>query len=219
MNNNIEYDTFVCNLPNPIDYNDIFNDSLSDMLFSFSSLTSPIPNSFNISSFNINGLKTPGQDYSSFHSDLDSTKHGRSSGGVSLFIHNSLATHVQFYEFHSSHILSVDLYFKGNVKLRIFVVYIPPTNDPILGNAVIDQLISLLSLAASQNFHHAIIAICGIGLSNDLWHKIGKYAGELLKNFGYNDTKKIIANMANFKCEEGIYKLEYCDKYHSPRTW
>ncbi|PKK71341.1 hypothetical protein RhiirC2_711196, partial [Rhizophagus irregularis] len=34
-----------------------------------------------------------------------------------------------------------------------------------------------------------------IGLSNDLWHKIGKYAGELLKNFGYNDTKKIIANM------------------------
>ncbi|PKC62249.1 hypothetical protein RhiirA1_465419 [Rhizophagus irregularis] len=58
-----------------------------------------------------------------------------------------------------------------------------------------------------------------IGLSNDLWHKIGKYAGELLKNFGYNDTKKIIANMSNFKCEEGIYKLEYCDKYHSPRTW
>ncbi|PKK59947.1 hypothetical protein RhiirC2_794056 [Rhizophagus irregularis] len=161
MNNNIDYDNFVRNPPNPIDYNDIFNDSLSDTLFSFFS-TSPIPNSFNISSFNVNGLKTSGQgsfkidqissfftqqyisfggvvdthlspkqmkflskrikDYSSFHSDLDSTKHGRSSG--------------------------------GNVKLRIFVVYIPSTNDPILRNTVIDQLISLICLAASQNFHH-----------------------------------------------------------------
>ncbi|PKC00151.1 hypothetical protein RhiirA5_428606 [Rhizophagus irregularis] len=121
---------------------DIFNNPLSDTLFSSSSSTSPIPNSFNISSFNVNGFKTPGQgsfkmdqissffshnhisfggivdthlspkqmkflskrvcDYTSFHSDLDSTKHGRSSGGVSLFIHNSLATHVQFYQSHSS---------------------------------------------------------------------------------------------------------------------
>ncbi|EXX65688.1 hypothetical protein RIR_jg19903.t1 [Rhizophagus irregularis DAOM 181602=DAOM 197198] len=32
-------------------------------------------------------------DYTSFHSDLDSTKHGRFSGGVSLFVHNSLAIH------------------------------------------------------------------------------------------------------------------------------
>ncbi|GET50320.1 RNA-directed DNA polymerase from mobile element jockey-like [Rhizophagus irregularis DAOM 181602=DAOM 197198] len=97
-------------------------------------------------------------DYTSFHSDLDSTKHGRSSGGVSLFIHNSLATHVQFYQSHSSRILSVDLFFKGNVKLRIFVVYIPPTNDLVLRYEVIDQLISLISQTSSQNFHHAI---CG----------------------------------------------------------
>ncbi|PKY35551.1 hypothetical protein RhiirB3_456498 [Rhizophagus irregularis] len=129
MDNNIDYDTFVRNPPNPVDFSDIFNDPLSDTLFSSSSSTSPIPNSFNISSFNVNGLKTPGQgsfkmdqissfflqnhisfggivdthlspkqmkflskrvcDYTSFHSDLDSTKHGRSSGGVSLFIHNS----------------------------------------------------------------------------------------------------------------------------------
>ncbi|PKK64582.1 hypothetical protein RhiirC2_787286, partial [Rhizophagus irregularis] len=97
-------------------------------------------------------------DYTSFHSDLDSTKHGRSSGGVSLFIHNSLATHVQFYQSHSSRILSVDLFFKGNVKLRIFVIYIPPTNDLVLRYEVIDQLISLISQTSSQNFHHAI---CG----------------------------------------------------------
>ncbi|CAB4409449.1 unnamed protein product [Rhizophagus irregularis] len=62
------------------------------------------------------------------------------------------------YESHSSRILSVDLFFKGNVKLRIFVVYIPPTNDLTLRNKVIDQLISLILLATSQNFHHAI---CG----------------------------------------------------------
>ncbi|CAB4440625.1 unnamed protein product [Rhizophagus irregularis] len=97
-------------------------------------------------------------DYTSFHSDLDPQKHGRSSGGVSLFIHKSLATHVQFYESHSSRILSMDLYFKGNIKLRIFVVYIPPTNDMVLRNEVIDHLISLVSLATTQNFYHAI---CG----------------------------------------------------------
>ncbi|PKC53556.1 hypothetical protein RhiirA1_479068 [Rhizophagus irregularis] len=95
-------------------------------------------------------------DFTSFHSDLDSTKHSHSSGGVSLFIHNSLATHVQFYQSHSSRILSVDLFFKGNVKLCIFVIYIPPTNDLVLRYEVIDQLISLLSQSSSQNFHHAI---------------------------------------------------------------
>ncbi|CAB4443464.1 unnamed protein product [Rhizophagus irregularis] len=97
-------------------------------------------------------------DYTSFHSDLDPNKHGRSSGGVSLFVHKSLATHIQFYESHSSRILSVDLYFKGNIKLRIFVVYIPSTNDLVLRNEVIDHLISLISLATTQNFYHAI---CG----------------------------------------------------------
>ena len=60
MNNNIDYDTFVRNPPNSVDFSNNFNDPLSDTLFSNSS-TSPIPNSFNISSFNVNGLKTPGQ--------------------------------------------------------------------------------------------------------------------------------------------------------------
>uniref|UniRef100_U9STL9 Uncharacterized protein n=1 Tax=Rhizophagus irregularis (strain DAOM 181602 / DAOM 197198 / MUCL 43194) TaxID=747089 RepID=U9STL9_RHIID len=128
------YDTFVRNPPNPVNFSDIFNDPLSDTLFS----DSPIPNSFNISSFNVNGLKTPGQgsfkmdlfsqkhisfggivdthlspkqmkflskcvsDYTLFHFDLDPTKHGCSSGGFLLFIHNSLATHIQYYESHSS---------------------------------------------------------------------------------------------------------------------
>ena len=61
MNNNIDYDTFVRNSPNPVDLSDNFNDPLSDTLFSNLTPNSPIPNSFNISSFNVNGLKTPGQ--------------------------------------------------------------------------------------------------------------------------------------------------------------
>ncbi|PKY36947.1 hypothetical protein RhiirB3_460824 [Rhizophagus irregularis] len=122
MNNNIDYDTFVRNPLNPVDFNDNYNDPLSDTLFSSSPSILPISNSFNISSFNVNGLKTPGQgsfkmdqissffsqyhisfggivdthlspkqmkflskrvcDYTSFHSDLDSSKHSRSSGGT-----------------------------------------------------------------------------------------------------------------------------------------
>ncbi|EXX63443.1 hypothetical protein GLOIN_2v1786555 [Rhizophagus irregularis DAOM 181602=DAOM 197198] len=57
--------------------------------------------------------------YTVFSSDLDTSKQILSSGGVSLFIDNSLACHVQDFKSHSSRLLSVDLYFKGNVKLRI----------------------------------------------------------------------------------------------------
>ncbi|GBB98636.1 hypothetical protein RclHR1_32880001 [Rhizophagus clarus] len=52
--NNFNYDSFVRNPPNPLD---IDNLSLQDSLFSSTSLTSLPRNSFNISSFNINGLK------------------------------------------------------------------------------------------------------------------------------------------------------------------
>src|SRR5579883_2886116 len=52
--NNFNYDSFVRNPPNPLD---IDNLSLQDSLFSSTSPTSLPRNSFNISSFNINGLK------------------------------------------------------------------------------------------------------------------------------------------------------------------
>ncbi|GBB93742.1 hypothetical protein RclHR1_22230003 [Rhizophagus clarus] len=79
--------------------------------------------------------------YTVFSSVLDTSQHVRSSGGVSLFIENSLASHVHTYTSLSSRLLSVDLYFKGNVKLRIFVVYIPPTSDQSLRDETIDLLI------------------------------------------------------------------------------
>ncbi|GBB94923.1 hypothetical protein RclHR1_24400002 [Rhizophagus clarus] len=191
--NNFNYDSFVRNPPNPLD---IDNLSLQDSLFSSTSPTSLPRNSFNISSFNINGLKMfshnkiellnnffslkqvsfggvvdthlhPKQmhflskrlsNYTVFSSVLDTSQHVRSSGGVSLFIENSLASHVHTYSSLSSRLLSVDLYFKGHVKLRIFVVYIPPTSDQSLRDETIDLLISALLEAKRLGFHHAI---CG----------------------------------------------------------
>ncbi|GBB86986.1 hypothetical protein RclHR1_13440004 [Rhizophagus clarus] len=177
---NFNYDSFVRNPPNPID---IENLSFQDSLFSSNSLSPLPPNSFNISSFNINGLKTHSQNkieqlynffslkhiffggvvdthlhprqmhflskrlsnYTVFSSSLDTSQYVCSSGGVSLFIENSLAPHVHTYTSHSSRLLSVDLYFKGNIKLRIFVVYIPSTSDQVLQDTTIDLLTQALS--------------------------------------------------------------------------
>ncbi|GBB94060.1 hypothetical protein RclHR1_22850001 [Rhizophagus clarus] len=189
--NNFNYDSFVHNPPNPVD---IENLSLHDSLFSSTSLTPPPFNSFNIFSFNINGLKMHSQNkiellsnffslkqiffsgvthihpkqmhflakrlsnYTVFSSTLDTSQHVRSSRGVSLFIKSSLASHVHTYTSHSSRLLSVDLYFKGNVKLRIFVIYIPPISDQALHDVTINLLIQALSEAKRLGFHHTI---CG----------------------------------------------------------
>ncbi|GBC08732.1 hypothetical protein RclHR1_08350002 [Rhizophagus clarus] len=96
--------------------------------------------------------------YTVFSSSLDTSQHVCSSGGVSLFIENSLAPHVHTHTSHSSRLLSVDLYFKGNIKLRIFVVYIPPTSDQALRDTTIDLLIQALSDTKRLGFHHTI---CG----------------------------------------------------------
>ncbi|GBC47762.2 RNA-directed DNA polymerase from mobile element jockey-like isoform X1 [Rhizophagus irregularis DAOM 181602=DAOM 197198] len=192
MSDNFNYDTFVRNPPNPIDTY-IFSEHES--LFTTPN-SSPIPNSFNISSFNVNGLRHNSQvkieqisnffnlkhisfggivdthlspkqihylskrlpNYTVFSSDIDKTKQVKSTGGVSLFIEKSLASHVQDFISHSSRILSVDLYFKGNVKLRIFVIYIPPVSDSKLRSETIDLLLQLLVQTKQQNFYHAI---CG----------------------------------------------------------
>ncbi|GES89234.1 ribonuclease H-like domain-containing protein [Rhizophagus clarus] len=143
--NSFNDDSFVRNPPIPLDIEQF---SLQDSLFSSKSSSPPLSNSFNISSFNINVFSSP----------LDTSQHVRSSGGVSLFVENSLASHVHTYTSLSSRLLAVDLYFKGNVKLRIFVVYIPPTSDQALRDITIDLLIQALSEAKRLGFHHAI---CG----------------------------------------------------------
>ncbi|GET54691.1 hypothetical protein GLOIN_2v1786555 [Rhizophagus irregularis DAOM 181602=DAOM 197198] len=96
--------------------------------------------------------------YTVFSSNLDTSKQILSSGGVSLFIENSLASHVQDFQSHSSRLLSVDLYFKGNVKLRIFVIYIPPPAESVLRTDTIDLLIQQLTLTKQASFYHAV---CG----------------------------------------------------------
>ncbi|CAB4430549.1 unnamed protein product [Rhizophagus irregularis] len=162
LNNNTDYDTFVRNPPNPADFNDIFNDPLSDSLFSNSSFNSSIPDSFTISSFNVNGLKTPGQGAFKIDqiSSFFSQKHISFGGIVDTHLSPKqmkfLSKRVSGYtSFHSD----LDPQKHGRSSgLRIFVVYIPPTNDMVLRNEVIDHLISLISLATTQGFYHAI---CG----------------------------------------------------------
>ncbi|EXX60264.1 hypothetical protein GLOIN_2v1786555 [Rhizophagus irregularis DAOM 181602=DAOM 197198] len=92
--------------------------------------------------------------YTVFSSDLDTSKQILSSGGVSLFIENSLASHVQDFKSHSSRLLSVDLYFKGNVKFRIFVIYIPLPAESVLRSDTIDLLIQQLTLTKQSGTFH-----------------------------------------------------------------
>lgn len=43
-----------------------------------------------------------------------------------------------------------------------------------------------------------------------------------MQNYGYrnkNEATTLIANMAKFKCYEGIYKLEYNEDFNSPLVW
>ncbi|PKK61544.1 hypothetical protein RhiirC2_791659 [Rhizophagus irregularis] len=167
MTDIFDYDTFVRNPPNSVD---IYNFSEHESLFTTLN-SSPIFNSYNISSFNVNGFHYNSQipkqihflskrlpNYTVFSSDLDNTKQVKSTGGVSLFIEKSLASHVQDFVSHSSRILTVDFYFKGNVKLRIFVIYIPPISDSKLRSNAIDLLLQLLVQTRQSNFYHAI---CG----------------------------------------------------------
>ncbi|PKC57367.1 hypothetical protein RhiirA1_472609 [Rhizophagus irregularis] len=94
--------------------------------------------------------------YTVFSSDLDTSKQILSSGGVSLFIENSHASHIQDFKSHSSRLLSVNLYFKGNVKLRIFVIYIPPPAESVLRSDTIELLIQQLSSTKQAGFYHAV---------------------------------------------------------------
>ncbi|GBC01506.1 hypothetical protein RclHR1_04200024 [Rhizophagus clarus] len=152
--NNFNYDSFVRNPPNPID---IDNLSLHDSLFCSNSLTLPllIPLIFPLLTLMVSKSKRL-SNYTVFSSILDTSQYVRSSGGVFLFIENSLASHIHTYTSLSSRLLSVDLYFKGNVKLRIFVVYISPTSDQALRDDTIDLLIQALSEAKKLDFHHAV---------------------------------------------------------------
>jgi hypothetical protein len=54
-----------------------------------------------------------------------------------------------------------------------------------------------------------------------MWKQIAKYSSNLLYNSGYkskNAASKLIASMANFKCKEGIYNLDY-EEFSSPQIW
>ncbi|GBC31212.2 RNA-directed DNA polymerase from mobile element jockey-like [Rhizophagus irregularis DAOM 181602=DAOM 197198] len=254
MSDNFNYDTFV---RNPSNFVDTYNFSEHESLFTTLN-SSPIPNSFNISSFNVNGLRQNSQvkieqisnffnlkhisfggivdthlspkqihylskrlpNYTVFSSDIDKIKHVNSTGGVSLFIEKSLASHVQDFVSHSSRILSVDLYFKGNVKLRIFVIYIPPFSDSKLRSETIDLLLQLLVQTKQQNFHHAI---CGdFNMHLDTFypiyfnrpsvasHRAHRLLYHLLSH-GYEETIPVNASdsLGTFHRDDQITRIDY----------
>ncbi|GET55571.1 RNA-directed DNA polymerase from mobile element jockey-like [Rhizophagus irregularis DAOM 181602=DAOM 197198] len=254
MSDNFNYDTFVRNPPNPVD---TYNFSEHESLFTTLNF-SPILNSFNISSFNVNGLRHNSQikieqisnffnlkhisfggivdthlspkqihflskrlpNYTVFSSDIDNTRLVKSTGGVSLFIEKSLASHVQDFVSHSSRILSVDLYFKGNVKLRIFVIYIPPISDSKLRSETIDLLLQLLVQTKQQNFYHAI---CGdFNMHLDTYYPVyfnrpsvaSQRTYRLLHHllsYGYEETIPVNASnsLGTFHRDDQITRIDY----------
>ncbi|GET62256.1 hypothetical protein GLOIN_2v1786555 [Rhizophagus irregularis DAOM 181602=DAOM 197198] len=222
MLNNFNNDIFVRNPPNPVDtYKFSEHESLFTTLNS-----SPIPNSFNISSFNVNGLRHNSQvkieqisnffnlkhisfggivdthlslkqihflskrlpNYTVFSSDLDNTKQVKSTGGVSLFIEKSLASHVQDFVSHSSQ--------------------------------TIDLLLQLLVQTKQQNFYHAI---CGdFNMHLDTYYPIyfnrpsvaSQRAYRLLHHLlshGYKETLPVNASdsLGIFHRDDQVTRIDY----------
>ncbi|GET64549.1 hypothetical protein GLOIN_2v1770668 [Rhizophagus irregularis DAOM 181602=DAOM 197198] len=152
--NNFNYDTFVRNPPNPDNVTEIFS---HESLFSSSSNTSPIPNSFNISSFNVNGLKMHGQTKLDEISSFFSLKHISFGGIVDTHLHPKqmkfLSKRLSNYTVFSSNLdTSKQILSSGNVKLRIFVIYIPPPAESVLRSDTIDLLIQQLTLTKQADF-------------------------------------------------------------------
>ncbi|GET57866.1 RNA-directed DNA polymerase from mobile element jockey-like [Rhizophagus irregularis DAOM 181602=DAOM 197198] len=152
--NNFNYDTFVRNPPNPDNVTEIFS---HESLFSSSSNTSPIPNSFNISSFNVNGLKMYGQTKLEEISSFFSLKHISFGGIVDTHLHPKqmkfLSKRLSNYTVFSSNLdTSKQILSSGNVKLRIFVIYIPPPAESVLRTDTIDLLIQQLILTKQADF-------------------------------------------------------------------
>ncbi|PKY33410.1 hypothetical protein RhiirB3_452276 [Rhizophagus irregularis] len=159
--------------------------------------------------------------------DLDTSKQILSSGGVSLLIGNSFASHVQDFKSHSSCLLSIDLYFKGNVKLRIFVVYIPPPAKKVLRSDTIDLLIQQLILTKQAGFYHAV---CGnFNMHLDKYYPIyfnqlqltSKHIHRLfyhLLSHGYEDYTPInLSNSLGFAFTTCIFDAQdICTPDHNP---
>ncbi|CAJ0758664.1 16815_t:CDS:2, partial [Entrophospora sp. SA101] len=64
----------------------------------------------------------------------------------------------------------------------------------------------------------------GVGLKSTIWPNLTKYAGEIFwnmnkKNHSNNKVAELIGQMANFKCSEGVFSIQYSSSYTRPRTW
>ncbi|CAB4374477.1 unnamed protein product [Rhizophagus irregularis] len=100
------------------------------------------------------------------------------------------------------------------VQLQMPLEKIKIENPTVITNASVKKILS------SRGFFHDFQLAVKI---NKIPHEsqIAKYASSLLYNSGYkskNAASKLIANMADFKCKDGIYSLEY-DEFRSPQIW
>ena len=78
--------------------------------------------------------------------------------GVGLALHRKWCPFVQHTFLHSDRFIYVDLFFKGNIKVRIIVVYLH--TDPIARlqrQTLQSQLIELLRVSQTANYHTLII--------------------------------------------------------------
>ena len=124
--NNFNYDSFVRNPLNPVD---IKNLSLQDSLFSSISPSPPLSNSFNISSFNINGLKMYSQNKIEQLNNFFSLKHISFGGVVDTHLHPKqmqfLSKRLSNYTVFSSSLdTSLHIRSSGSVSLSLKILWL-----------------------------------------------------------------------------------------------
>ncbi|GBB94890.1 hypothetical protein RclHR1_24340002 [Rhizophagus clarus] len=159
------YATFALNFgipPNPID---IENLSLHNFLFSPNHSSPPPFNSFNISSLNINGLKTHSHNKIELLNNFFSLRHISFGSVVDTHLHpkqmHFLSKRLSSYKVFSSPLdTSQHVRSSGGVSLQCQATYLcslhTPTSDQILRDATIDLLLQALSDTKRLSFHHAI---------------------------------------------------------------
>ena len=109
-------------------------------------------------------------DYLSFWSNVIN-RHA----GVGLVLHRKWCSYVQHTYLHSDRFIYVDLFFKGNIKVRIIVVYLHVDPTARQQRQVLQsQLIDLLNKSQTAQYHILIMGDFNANLEQ-FYHSISKY--------------------------------------------
>ena len=108
--------------------------------------------------------------YTSFWSNVIN-KHA----GVGLVLHRKWCPYVQNTFLHSDQFIYVDLFFKGNIKVRIIVVYLhADLTARLQRQAVQSQLIELLNTSQTAKYYIIIMGDFNANLEQ-FYHSVSKY--------------------------------------------